>query len=144
MEDLEKLPTNNNVNKPESGTYGEKADLNRLQQSLPEMPTGGPAGAPAPQLPRSGQNLRPAPSDPITGSAPLPRTPGSVPPLLARPTDYPNRPVSTPLGGNPQAPTTMTAQQRRLQILDALSRSPDVSEETKEWASIVRKSILGG
>ena len=41
--ELDKTPTSDvSVNKPESGTYGEKADLARLKQTLPPM---GPPGA---------------------------------------------------------------------------------------------------
>ena len=36
--DIDKTPTQNtSVNKPESGTYGEKADLANLKSSLPPM-----------------------------------------------------------------------------------------------------------
>jgi hypothetical protein len=35
-------------------------------------------------------------------------------------------------------------QQSRLQVLDSLINSPSVGEETKEWAEIVRASLIFG
>ena len=149
MEDLEKLPQDTQVNKPSSGTYGEKAEVDRLKQSLPSTAAGGGPGpgGPAPQTPRSGGRPIPGAADPtVAGGAPTPSTPPGVPPLLARPTDYPGRPVGTPASPTPQPGMAgaVDPAQQRLALLDALVRSPSVSEETREWATLVRQAIIGG
>ena len=61
--EIEKTPTSDtSVNKPESGTYGEKADLARLRQSLPPMGPPGTEGTRAAALLR--RPLPPAPAVP--------------------------------------------------------------------------------
>lgn len=142
--DLEKTPTGDvAVNEPEGGTYGEKAELNRLQAALPPM--GGPAaqggGRAAPQLP--------GPSPAGGGGGPLGRpknAPAGVPQSLLSPTQRPNVPVGAPLGRQapPTPPRAQAADQQRLMILDALTTHPDVSPETKEWAVLVRDALIAG
>ncbi len=136
-EEIEKTPTSNTaVNEPESGTYGEKADLNRLKQSLPPM---------------EGQGQQPQ------GPAPMPDRGGATPP---RPTGRPVKGPSglpsgimQPAGGDPSRPLSAPAQmpqrpaaadQQRLAILDALSTHPDVSQETREWAELVKEYLISG
>lgn len=140
--EAEKLASKVNVGQPASGTYGEKVDLARLQSSLPQSnaPTPVPGGGPTP----SSEPVRPTPPQregrPPSGAA-LP--PGVPSPVLA-PTDQPNVPVSTPLAPDVMQPAaSVTSEQRRLQILDALADDPNVSKETREWAAGLRRLLLG-
>ena len=72
MPEIEKTPTaDTSVNSPESGTYGEKADLNRLRQALPPM---GPPGS---------EGTGAAAPAPTPGRRPGPSSPG-IPDLRAR------------------------------------------------------------
>jgi len=41
-------------------------------------------------------------------------------------------------------PRPPAADQQRLAILDALSTHPEVSEETREWAKLVRDYLIAG
>ncbi|RMF61177.1 MAG: hypothetical protein D6746_05895, partial [Bacteroidetes bacterium] len=82
----EKIPANQpRVNQPDSGTFGDKTELQRLQQALPQ--TQKPAG-PA---------QRPAPVDPQPVSSVRSNRPSEVPgipaPVLLRPSDRPDVPV---------------------------------------------------
>lgn len=137
-EEIEKTPTSDTaVNKPESGTYGEKAELNRLKQSLPS--TDGPQGpqsqGPAPMPQRSGATPpRPA-GRPVKG-------PANLPSGIMQPTDgNPNMPLSE----SPTPPVRHAqADQQRLAILDALSTHPAVSQETRDWAEAVKEYLING
>lgn len=149
MEDLEKLPLNNKVNRPDGGAYGERVELDRLKSALPST-SGGPGQGPSGPTPPPGQ-VRPTPVNPGAGQGVLGSgaAPSGVPDVLASPTKYPNRPVSTPYrpgGANPAAAGMGAAnvQQTRLQVLDSLINSPNVGEETKEWAEIVRDALIYG
>jgi hypothetical protein len=125
--DISKQPSPAGIGKPGSGTYGEKAALDRLKASLPEVPPGaGPTGtqqAPMP-LPPAGSPGAPAPS--------------AAPADLFAPTQRPDVPVSTPLqmGGPAQSPVqaAATARQRNMAVLDSLANDPNVSDVTREWA----------
>ena len=138
--DLEKTPTGDvAVNEPEGGTYGEKAELNRLQAALPPM--GGPAaqggGRTAPSLGAPGPG----------GGGPMGRpknAPAGVPQALLGPTQRPNVPLGSPMGRQAPAtpPRAQAADQQRLMILDSLTTHPDVSAETKEWATLVRDALI--
>jgi hypothetical protein len=138
-DELEKTPTaDTSVNKPESGTYGEKAELARLSQSLPPM-TGSPGvgGAPSPVGGRTA--AMPGRPDGRPKNAP-PNVPGG---MLA-PTQRPNVPLDQPLAAQPQMPPRAdAADQQRLAILDALSTHPDVSTETREWAQMLVEALIG-
>lgn len=130
---LEQVPAGGGVNKPASGTYGEGAELDRLKAALP----GG------------GDRTRPtSPTPPSMGMPSGPGAPGApagLPEVLGRPTTRPDVPINTPLAPmTPQNPVAgaVDAQQRRLALLDALSQSPEVSEETREWAGVVMKKII--
>ena len=134
MPEIEKTPTaDTSVNSPESGTYGEKADLNRLRQALPPM---GPPGS---------EGTGAAAPAPTPGRRPGPSSPG-IPDALLAPTDRPDVPLGQPLapGGVQMPPRAQAADQQRLAILDALTTHPDVSEETREWAKLVRDSLIEG
>lgn len=129
------------VNKPASGTYGEKADLSRLQKSLPQTSAGPqPAGAqPMPAI--NPQPISPQPAAqgrPTTGAAP----PLGVPSVLLSPTTQPDRPVNTPLS-SPSPTAVVNPMQSRLAMLDALANSPDVSPTTREWAQNLIDLLLG-
>jgi hypothetical protein len=132
--DITKMPMpGGNVNAPASGTYGEGAALENLKRQLPSPAAPGP----------SAQNpVAPMPSPPGGGMVPAP-APG-VPPALLAPTQRPDVPVSTPLAGvGGPAPMTQSAAQRRLAVLDALANNPDVSEQTREWASTLISQLAG-
>lgn len=140
--ELEKTPmADTSVNRPESGTYGEKADLAQLRQSLPPMGAPGAEGTGA---------APPAPTGPA-GPGPGARRPpqsgqGGIPAALLAPTDRPDVPLGQPLapGGVQMPPRAQAADQQRLAILDALTTHPDVSEETRDWAKLVRDSLIEG
>jgi hypothetical protein len=128
---IEKTPmAGTSVNKPESGTYGEKADLANLQQSLPPMgPGGGAEGGPAPMP-------QPSPAMPgRPGGRPM-NAPAGVPDVLlgtedaATPAAAPNAP-----GASPEA--------ARLALLEQLASSTEVSETTRAWARLVLESLSG-
>lgn len=129
------------VNQPSSGTYGEKADINRLKASLPAGAVGQPAPAPAPP-PVSPEPIAPPTIQrgrPDTGAA----APPGVPSVLLGPTQQPNVPASTPLATGPATPGAVAPDQQRLAVLDALAHSPDVSATTREWAKLVIDRLLG-
>lgn len=131
---INQLPAGGNPMKPSSGTYGDVANLERLkgQLDLPGTDAGSPSQTSAP----------PAPGAP-TGGTPSPVAPGTVPDVLMAPTRQPDVPAATPLGGNVPTPMSMTGAQRRLQYLDTLANSPEVSEETQEWARGVLRALAG-
>lgn len=132
---IEKVPTaDQSVNKPESGTYGEKADRARLEKALPPMQPGGQSsgGGPAPMG-------RPSPNvPPLPGGRPK-ASPSGVPGAVMAPTDRPGVPIQTPLAGDPQSPiaTAESVAQARIALLQQLSTSNEVSSETREWAKMV-------
>jgi len=137
--DIEKTPTQNtSVNKPESGTYGEKADLDQLRRSLPEMQP--PGGAPPPG------GMTPG-APPAERSAPMgrPKTgPRMLPGPILNPTSQPDVPLDQPrVSPAPPIPQKQSAaDQQRLAILDALSTHPEVSKETREWATLVLEALI--
>lgn len=142
--DLEKTPTSDtSVNEPESGTYGEKADLARLRQSLPPMGPPGTEGtgasAPAPTPGPAGPGLNRPTGRPKNA-------PEGVPAPLLAPTQRPDVPLSQPLapGPAPMPPKAAAADQQRLSVLDALANHPEVSEETREWAALVLDILITG
>lgn len=130
------------VNSPASGTYGEKAALDGLKKSLPQaQPSTGPTASPLPPVkPEPITPLQPQPGRP-QGAGPVP--PGISPALLG-PTQRPNVPVGTPLV--PQAPAvapSLTAAAQRIATLQLLAQSPDVSDQTREWAQMVLQALVG-
>jgi len=136
--DIEKTPTQNtSVNKPESGTYGEKADVAALKSALPPMATPeaqGVGGGPGP-LPDRGMPQKEG--RPTEGPALLPQG-------MMAPTQRPGVPLSqAPAPGPaPMPPKQQAGDQQRLAILDALTTHPEVSEETREWAKLVMESLI--
>ncbi len=128
---VEQSPTAGvSVNQPESGTFGEKADEQRLRDSLPPMAPGG--GAPG-----LGPDPMPAPSPGVPaqpGGRP-PNAPAGVPSALfgeepLAPAEQPNAPSA-----NPQA--------ARISLLEQLVSSEEVSDTTREWARIVLEGLRG-
>lgn len=130
--DIEKTPTaNTSVNKPESGTYGERAALDELRASLPPMEG---------QLPGVGE-----------GPSPMPSPSPSLPPGAGgRPQRLPAGVPGVILAGDPgavgaPAPTapqpTVDPQSARLMLLQALATSPEVSEATREWAQLILEAL---
>jgi hypothetical protein len=120
---------------PSSGTYGAVTELEKLSTDLQPPPPPGATGGPGPQ-PQA-----PAPGMPM-GPRPTP-TPGTVPDVLLGPTQRPDVPASTPLAPGSPAPGAVNAAQRNLAILDLLSRSEEVSDETREWAQLVLTTLAG-
>lgn len=126
---IEQMPAGGNVSRPQSGSYGEKAEAERLKQALPQSDAAPPQQA---GTPPSG-----------FGTAPSPTRAPALPPGLLAPTTRPDVPVSTPLA----VPTdpfagAVDARQRRLRMIDIISTHPDASPELKEWASVVKQKLI--
>ncbi len=119
------------VNRPESGTQGEKVDVQNLKDSLPQMGPG-----------QATPGLEPSPMPSPTGDMPTqaggrpPNAPAGVPSVLLgeggppTPAETPNAPAA-----NPQA--------ARITLLEQLVSSEEVSETTREWAKIVLEGLRG-
>ena len=140
--EVSKTPTQNtSVNKPASGTYGEKAELSRLQGALPDSGArpGGGAPGPSPMSPGVGPGGGQEP-----GRPPGPSAPPGVPSVMMHETDRPSQPLGTPRADS-SGPMqgAQTNQEARLIVLQALSDSEEVSEATREWASIVIEMLAG-
>jgi hypothetical protein len=126
------------VNKPDSGTYGEGAALQRLKDSLPPPPATAP-GQPMAPPPVSPNPARQGPQNlggrPQTGAA----APPGIPSAVLGPTQQPGIPVATPLSAPTPNPVqnAVNAQQQRLALLDQLANNPRVSDDTREWAKQV-------
>ena len=129
------------VNKPPSGTYGEKAAAAGLAKQLP-FGGGGQNTAPPAPPPVSAQPMAP-------DQGPMGRPPGQAVPglssVLTGPTTQPQVPVSTPLAQPPVNPMSQAQdpQHARIILLDQLSQSPQVSEETRTWAKHVLELLVG-
>lgn len=119
-------PAGGNVNSPESGTYGERAALDRLQASLPGQNPGSPA-ATQPMSPPQGRP-GPAPTPPGQGGT------GGPPAALFAPTIQPDTPVSTPLNVNAAPVVPQDGPAQRLMLWHKLANDPAVADETRELA----------
>lgn len=134
--DVGQVPVQGGSNQPTSGTYGEGAANDRLKQALPPTPTPQGPQAPAVTMPPVGQ-------PPVGGPAPMGRPPGGQTP--------PGIPNAILEGGPPQAqagpglptPAVATPAQGRLLVLQQLASSGDVSDETRQWAQMVLKVLIG-
>lgn len=135
---MEQQPAGGNPMQPSSGTYGEGAERERLEQQLPIGD-----GPPAPPSP-SGPVGRPAGPAALPGMPAGGAAPGGVPDVLLGPSDRPDVPVGTPLdaGAADMFPGAVDARQKRLALLDMLTTHPDASQEVREWASIVRSKLI--
>jgi hypothetical protein len=137
--DIGAVPTQG-VNKPASGTYGEKTALNNLQASLPTKEGAG-AGGPQPP-PVSSAPVRVAGGGPEGRPKTAAALPPGVPSALAAPTQQPGVPVGTPLDmGQTAAPVGNSIEQSML-ILQNLASSPAVSADTREWAQMTIELIV--
>lgn len=126
---IEKTPTaGTSVNQPESGTYGEKADVNKLKASLPPMGPGqatpGLEPSPMPQ---------PTPGVPAQEGGRPPNAPPGVPGALfaggpPTPAEQPNAPSASP-------------EAARITLLEQLASSEEVSEVTREWAKLILEAL---
>lgn len=134
--DINKLPMpGGGVNTPASGTYGEKASLERLIGQLPTAPSGGGQSGPTPVSPMQ---------SPAGGRPPM-SPPAGVPSVMMSPTQRPDVPGSTPLAmPAPGVSAPQTGRQRRMAVLDALANNPDVSDQTREWASVLIETLISG
>ena len=132
--EIEKTPTADvSANAPESGTYGEGAELARLNEQLPPMnrpgmgaATGGPAPMPQPDVQVPGR----------PGGRPL-QAPAGVPDVIFQGGG------PAPAGDPMAAPAPPDPQAARLILLQQLAESPEVSEETREWARLVLEALIG-
>ena len=132
---IDKTPTQNqSLNKPVGGTYGEKAEVERLKKELPSSGQA-PVGPQQPP-PRRGRAPRPAPA---SVAPPTPAGPTGVPNALMHPG---TRPMATGQPGEPTGPSVANISQARIALLDALQTSQEVSPETREWAGIVLEMML--
>ena len=141
--EIEKTPTQNqSVNSPASGTYGEKAELNRLKQALPES-----GARPGPPAPGASPMTRPGVSGPDRpeGRPAGPQAPVGVPGVMMHGTDRPDQPLNTPRvqPGDPMG-GAQSADQARLVVLQSLADSDTVSEATREWAEHVLEMLANG
>lgn len=138
-DDLDRMPLpEDGVNRPSSGTYGEKAELDRLKSSLPAVDSAGsssavvsePSGSPTVPLPMS-----------QPGSV---SSPEGLPQVLLGPTARPLESVTAPVAAPEQSPGVQaTAQQRNIDVLIQLANDPRVSEETREWAGLWVRTLAG-
>jgi hypothetical protein len=123
---INQLPATGNPMEPQSGTYGNVADTERLKQQL-DLPGTGPGNAAvkptAPHPPGQPQGTQ------ITSPS------GGVPDVLLKPTNRPDVPASTPLQGT-EPPPSQTVQ-NHIAALQALISSPTTSQTTKSWAETV-------
>jgi hypothetical protein len=130
------------VNRPNSGTYGEKADLNRLKQALPAAQGPGPTAQQPPAPPISSDPVAPTPPPQGRPSTGGPVPPG-IPSVLLAPTQQPDVPVATPLAGPATAVGAVDPMQKRMALLDSLANSGEVSATTRAWAQHVIALLLG-
>lgn len=132
--DINKMP-GPNVNRPASGSYGEKAAADRLQQALPQSEPAGPV--------MGGGAAQPTPTMPGSAPARSAASPAGLPAGLLRPSDRPNEPIGTTYAGpvDPYA-GAVDARQRRLRLLDMLSTHPEASPEMREWAEVVKQKLI--
>lgn len=130
-DNIEKTPTEDtSVSKPQSGTYGEKAGLARLQQALPN--TGGPQT-------QQGQQSR-------SMSQRTPQMPRQEP---GRPGRTPPGVPSALLAGGPLGQQQPQQQQQpnqaqaaaKVAVLRQLATSNDVSPVTKAWAQKILEML---
>lgn len=128
---IDQVPAGGGVNTPASGTYGEKAELERLKQQLP-------AAEPVQPVPSSTQ------AGPVPAQRQAPAVPSGagLPSGLTAPTQRPDVPAlpNTPASVDPYA-GAVDARQRRLRLLDAMANSQEVAPETREWAAILVKKL---
>lgn len=131
---IDQVPAGGGVNTPASGTYGEKAELERLKQQLP-------SAEPVQPVPTSSQ-AGPVPIG--RGRAPAVPSASGLPSGLTSPTRRPDVPAlpNTPVGQDPYG-GAVDARQRRLRVLDAIANSQEVSPETREWAEILVQKLAG-
>ena len=140
--ELEKTPmADTSVNKPVSGTYGEKAALDRLQQQFPTE------GAPSPE---GAAPLTPSPGRPFQGGSPgrPPNAPAGVPDVLMGPTNT-NTPLNTPLVRPSETPAgplggSGTLSEARIALLQSLASDPEVSTDTQVWAKWLLEVLGAG
>ena len=135
---IDKTPTQNqSLNKPVGGTYGEKAEVERLKKELPSSGQGPGIPQQAPEPERSVAT----PNKPVPGM-PTPQAggPSGLPDVLAQPSMTPGQ--VAPRSPMAQGPGAQNISQARLGLLDALSNSQDVSKETREWAKIVLEMMV--
>jgi len=135
---LDKTPTQNmSLNKPAGGTYGEKAEVDRLKKELPT--SGGPMGPGGPQQAPPQPRPRAARPVPASIAPPTPAGPTGVPDALMHPG---SRPMSTGQPDGPAQPAVANISQARIALLDSLHSSQEVSPETREWAGIMLEMML--
>ncbi len=134
---LDKTPTQNqSLNKPEGGTYGEKAEVERLKKELPSgQGPGGPPQVTEPERAVATPNKPVAGMPPVTGGGP-----SGLPDILTHPGATPGQVSPRPQMVQPAGPQDVS--QARLALLDSLSNSQDVSTETREWAKIVLEMMI--
>lgn len=135
--DKEPVPAGGNVNKPSSGTYGEKASVERLKSQLPQVQPG-PLGGGGPAGGQGGQGLTsppgPGPRPQPTEQSPIP----GIPAPIFDQTDRPNVDVNTPLVEGNAGPATPS--QGALRVIDSLRQDPD--PEVQEFAEMLFEFLL--
>jgi hypothetical protein len=123
-------PASGAVGKPESGTYGEKAQAAQLAADLPSTDAGAAPGGPPQALP------------PMGGGMPTPPPPsgaGGLPAGITAPTRRPGEAVSTPL--SMPAPVAATSSEQQIQTLQMWANDPQRSQMFREWAQIALEKL---
>lgn len=137
--DVESMATPS-VNKPASGTYGDGQRLADLKKQMPSSGTANTPGGNVSAPPMSTDPPMVSPTPPPGNNSP--QQPATVPPVLFGPTGRPNEPVGTLPADSAFAPEQpFTGPQARMEMLIRLANSPDVSEQTKEWAQLWIRSL---
>lgn len=133
MDVTSQTPAGGNPMQPSSGTYGDVTELEKLKQDITPP---GTMGGPGPQA-----TPPPPPGMPQGTRLPAASAPGTVPDVLLGPTKQPDTPQFTPMTPTGPGPGAVSANQRRLAVLDALAQSQEVSDETREWAQLVLQKL---
>lgn len=140
LTDVSQMPMSGpQPNEPSSGTYGAKAQVDALKKAIgmpPPNSGGAPGGAPAgpPDMSTAPGGVKPS----------TPGGPFGLPAAITNPTQQPNVPSTTPLAAPPVNPVAgaQGQSQKNLALLDMLTRNPDVSDSTREWAQLVLNNVV--
>ena len=118
---IDQVPVGGGMNKPASGTYGEKAPLERLEAQLPDA--GDPQAAGQAPLPPMGQ------------TPPLPPPAAGLPRSIFEPSRQPGVPAGAPMAPDaPPPPSTPSETVIRTMQMLAENKDRSVSRTTQTFA----------
>jgi hypothetical protein len=136
--DISQQPSPDGTNAPTSGTYGQKAAVDRLKAAMPPAPSQTQAEAPpmsqAPVTPQATGRVNEG------GRAAVP--PPGIPGAILGQTALPETPVNTPLSAPVDPMSGATADERTIMQLQGILQSGNVRPETKEWAKTMLEMFL--